>query len=137
VSRLGWLLLAGLLVVLLVARAGLWGGGGQIQYHWLWITEVLLGLGGIAYFVARTRALKPRLPSAAQLLLQGDVFLAVLTRRPDEHRADDDRPGSGDDDHDDGDDSIRVQATDTAPSAARAVRAAASTSRSWKRRPTS
>ena len=48
-------------------------------------------------------ALQPRLPPAAELLLQREVFLAVLARGPDEHRADDDGAGRGDDDHDDGD----------------------------------
>ena len=32
------------LVVLAVERTGLWGGGGLLDYRWLWITEVTIGL---------------------------------------------------------------------------------------------
>jgi hypothetical protein len=32
------------LVVLTVERTGLWGGGGLLDYRWLWITEVAIGL---------------------------------------------------------------------------------------------
>jgi hypothetical protein len=48
------------LIVLLVTRAGLWGGSGPIQYHWLWLTEVLIGLAGIAYVALRLRAAPTR-----------------------------------------------------------------------------
>ena len=45
------------LAVLTVERAGLWGGGGLLDYRWLWISEVTIGLA-ITCFVfggARSR----------------------------------------------------------------------------------
>jgi hypothetical protein len=44
------------LIVLLLARAGVWGGsGGLLSYPSIWATEVLIGLGGIALVLARTQ----------------------------------------------------------------------------------
>jgi len=43
------------LIVLLLVRAGIWGGGELLQRDWMWITEVLIGLGAIAFVVAKTR----------------------------------------------------------------------------------
>jgi len=44
------------LIVLILVRAGIWGGGGLFQHPSIWITEVLIGLGGIAFVVARAQA---------------------------------------------------------------------------------
>jgi hypothetical protein len=35
------------LVVWVVQRAGLWGGGGLLDYRWLWITEVTVGVAAM------------------------------------------------------------------------------------------
>jgi hypothetical protein len=43
------------LIVWGLVRGGLWGGGGLLQHPAIWITEVLIGLGGIAFVVARTQ----------------------------------------------------------------------------------
>jgi hypothetical protein len=40
--------------VLLLWRAGVWGGGGLLlHYPWMWSAEVLVGLAGVAYAVAK------------------------------------------------------------------------------------
>jgi len=42
------------LIVLVLWKAGIWGDGGLLlHYPWMWIAEMLLGLGGIAYAVTR------------------------------------------------------------------------------------
>lgn len=43
------------LLVFLLARGGIWDGG-LLHYDWLWITEVMLGIGGIAFAAAKVRA---------------------------------------------------------------------------------
>jgi hypothetical protein len=43
------------LIVLLLQRAGIWGGGGLLDYPWLWIAEVVIGLGAIALVLARAQ----------------------------------------------------------------------------------
>ena len=52
---LGLAFVAEPLIVLLLARTGLWGGGGLLDHSWMWMAEVLLGVGAIALVVARTR----------------------------------------------------------------------------------
>ena len=52
---LGLAFVAEPLIVLLVVRAGLWGGGGLLDHSWMWMAEVLLGAGAIALVVARAR----------------------------------------------------------------------------------
>ena len=52
---LGLAFVAEPLIVLLLVRAGVWGGGGLLDHSWMWMAEVLLGVGGIALVVARTR----------------------------------------------------------------------------------
>jgi len=47
------------LIVLLLERAGVWGGGGLLSYPWLWVTEAAIGLGGAAFVVANAPA-RPR-----------------------------------------------------------------------------
>jgi hypothetical protein len=42
-------------IVLVVQRAGIWGGGGLLDYPWLWISEILIGVGAIAYGLAISR----------------------------------------------------------------------------------
>lgn len=49
------------LLVLAVERTGLWGGGGLLDYRWLWIAEVTIGLG-ITLVVLRSA--RPRLAPA-------------------------------------------------------------------------
>src|SRR6266576_3410567 len=44
------------LIVLFLVRAGIWGGGGLLDYRWMWITEVLIGLGGIAVVLAKAQS---------------------------------------------------------------------------------
>lgn len=41
------------LIVFALMRADVWGGGGLLDYPWLWATEVAIGLGAIAYAVSR------------------------------------------------------------------------------------
>jgi hypothetical protein len=36
------------LIVFGLQRGGIWGGGGLLDYPWLWATEIAIGLGGIA-----------------------------------------------------------------------------------------
>jgi hypothetical protein len=44
------------LIVLLLARAGVWGGsGGLLDYPSIWASEVLVGLVGIALVLSRTQ----------------------------------------------------------------------------------
>jgi hypothetical protein len=40
-------------IVWFLTRARVWGGSGPIEYSWLWIGEILLGLAAIGFFVAR------------------------------------------------------------------------------------
>jgi hypothetical protein len=44
------------LIVLLVKRAGIWGGGDLLDYSWLWAAEVLIGLAGIALALVLAQA---------------------------------------------------------------------------------
>jgi uncharacterized protein DUF6518 len=49
------------LIVFFLWRAGIWGGGGLLlHYPWMWITEVLLGLGAITFVVAKAPARSAR-----------------------------------------------------------------------------
>jgi hypothetical protein len=32
-------------------RSGFWGGGGLLDYNWMWVGEIVLGVGAIAYAV--------------------------------------------------------------------------------------
>jgi hypothetical protein len=52
---LGLAFLAEPLILLLLSRAGVWGGGGLLDHSWMWIAEVLLGVGAITVVVSRTR----------------------------------------------------------------------------------
>jgi hypothetical protein len=42
-------------ITFVTSRAGLWGGGGLLDYAWMWIGEILIGVAAIAY-VSRNRA---------------------------------------------------------------------------------
>jgi hypothetical protein len=44
------------LIVWLLQRAGVWGGGGLLDYPGVWIAEVLVGMGCIAFVLTRARA---------------------------------------------------------------------------------
>jgi Family of unknown function (DUF6518) len=44
------------LIVLVLKRADIWGGGGLLDYPWMWITEIAIGLCAIAYAVTRAQA---------------------------------------------------------------------------------
>jgi hypothetical protein len=45
------------LIVFFLWRAGIWGGGDLLfHYPWMWIGEVLIGLGAIAFVVAKTQS---------------------------------------------------------------------------------
>jgi hypothetical protein len=48
------------LIVLFLWRAGIWGGDLLFQYPWMWISEVLIGLGAIAFVVAKAQASSTR-----------------------------------------------------------------------------
>jgi hypothetical protein len=50
------------LIVLALWRAGIWGDGSLIHYPWMWITEVLIGLGAIVFVVAKAQARSPHAP---------------------------------------------------------------------------
>ena len=51
------------LIVLFLGRAGIWGGEGLLlDYPWMWVTEVLIGLGGIAFMVAKAQARSTQAP---------------------------------------------------------------------------
>ncbi|HEV7639619.1 MAG TPA: DUF6518 family protein [Gaiellaceae bacterium] len=43
------------LITTFTSRAGLWAGGALFHYSWIWVSEVLIGLGCIAFVVAQTR----------------------------------------------------------------------------------
>lgn len=43
------------LIVFVLVRAGMWGGGGLFDHTWLWMSEVAIGLAAIAYVVFRTQ----------------------------------------------------------------------------------
>jgi hypothetical protein len=42
-------------IVLVARRAGIWEGGGLLDCRWLWVSEILIGLGAIAYVSAISR----------------------------------------------------------------------------------
>ena len=44
------------LIVLFVWKARLWGGDLLFHYPWMWIGEVLIGLGAIAFVLAKTQS---------------------------------------------------------------------------------
>jgi hypothetical protein len=50
------------LIVFALVRVGVWGGGGLLDHPWLWITEVLFGLGCIAFAVTKAQARSARTP---------------------------------------------------------------------------
>lgn len=50
------------LIVLTLMRAGIWGGGGLLDHPWLWVTEVVIGMGCIAFGVTMAQARSPRTP---------------------------------------------------------------------------
>jgi hypothetical protein len=41
------------LIVWFLSRARVWGGSGPLEYRWMWLAEIALGLAAIAYFVRR------------------------------------------------------------------------------------
>lgn len=43
------------LIMLILSRAGTWGGGGLLHYRWMWTAEVLIGLGCIAFVTVQAR----------------------------------------------------------------------------------
>jgi hypothetical protein len=47
------------LIVFLVTRAGMWGGGLLFDYDWLWTAEILLGLAGITIALATRPPARP------------------------------------------------------------------------------
>jgi hypothetical protein len=49
-------------IVLLLVRAGIWGGGGLLDHRWLWITEVIIGLGAMAFALAKAQERSTRAP---------------------------------------------------------------------------
>ena len=53
------------LVVFLLVRAGMWGGGGLLDHALLWMSEVAIGLAAIAYVVIRTQVAGERRPEHA------------------------------------------------------------------------
>jgi Family of unknown function (DUF6518) len=44
------------LIVLFVWKAGFWGGDLLFHYPWMWIGEVLIGLGAIAFVLAKAQS---------------------------------------------------------------------------------
>jgi hypothetical protein len=44
------------LIVFGLVRAGVWGGGGLLDYPWLWVMEIVVGLGAITYALAKAQA---------------------------------------------------------------------------------
>jgi hypothetical protein len=42
-------------IVLVISRAGIWGGGGLLDYPWMWVSEILIGVGALAYVSAISR----------------------------------------------------------------------------------
>jgi hypothetical protein len=42
-------------ITLVTSRAGIWGGGGLLDYPWLWVSEILVGVAAIAYVVRNAR----------------------------------------------------------------------------------
>jgi hypothetical protein len=45
------------LIVFFLWKAGIWGGGDLLlRYHWMWIAEALIGLGAIAFVLAKKQA---------------------------------------------------------------------------------
>jgi hypothetical protein len=59
---LGLAFVAEPLIVLLLRREGLWGGGGLLDYSWMWIMEVLLGVATIGFVAVREHRLLERDP---------------------------------------------------------------------------
>lgn len=41
------------LIVFGLVRAGIWGGGGLLDYPWLWAAEIAVGLAAVAYALMR------------------------------------------------------------------------------------
>ena len=61
------------LIVLLLVHAGIWGSGGLLQHHWLWIAEVLIGVGGTVVLMVRRPSRADVLsPSARPVLSSSD-----------------------------------------------------------------
>jgi hypothetical protein len=44
------------LIVFGLQRSGLWGGGGLLDYPWVWAMEIILGLAAITYAFAKAQA---------------------------------------------------------------------------------
>jgi hypothetical protein len=53
------------LIVLGLKESGIWGGGGLLEYPWLWVTEIAIGLVLIVYALARHSRPGVRAPSEA------------------------------------------------------------------------
>jgi hypothetical protein len=53
------------LIVLGLKEGGVWGGGGLLDYPWLWMAEVAIGLALIAYALAKRTRPGAAAPSAA------------------------------------------------------------------------
>jgi hypothetical protein len=47
-------------IVWLATRAGVWGGGGLLDYRWLWVSELLVGVAGILFVVIVADRRQPR-----------------------------------------------------------------------------
>lgn len=53
-------------IVLLLVRAGIWGGGGLFEHPWMWITEVLIGSAPSRSSSPGRRRARPRTPEQFQ-----------------------------------------------------------------------
>jgi hypothetical protein len=43
------------LIALVLSRAGIWGGAALLSYRWISISEVLIGVGCLAFVAVQTR----------------------------------------------------------------------------------
>jgi hypothetical protein len=50
-AALGLAFVAEPVITLVVSRAGLWGGGGLLDYAWMWVGEILIGIIAVGYVV--------------------------------------------------------------------------------------
>lgn len=44
------------LIVFGLMRAGVWGGGGLLDYPWLWVMEIIIGVAAITYVFVKAQA---------------------------------------------------------------------------------